>query len=534
MECFGAEVTWSAATILVGIWISMLLLGRVCETVWVKPNRIRRKLRRQGIGGPRPSILFGNIAEMDKIGEESKPPPAGRGSVGVSHDWATSIFPFFCRWTQQYGQLYVYSRGNKVHLYVEQPDLLRELNLHKSLDLGKPSYMSEALEPMLGKGIIHANGHYWAFQRKLIAPEFFLSKLKGMVGLMSESTLEMIENWENQINLSDGKVLETTIDDDLKSVSADIISRTCFGSSYLQGKLIFTKLKAIQMAFSTPGLLFVLPYLRYVPTKRNREIWRLQSEIETLILKVVKDRENDNQKGKVKLGNENDKDLLQIILEGAVGQRMRTVNCCVLDICKTIYFAGHDTTALAASWCLMLLALHPDWQERVRAEILDIYGQAPHPHCFLDLDALHKLKTLMMVIQETLRLYGPAVVATRETFADITIGNLVLPKGIHIWSSMLSLHRDAQIWGVDANEFNPQRFSHGVSKACKHPQAYMPFGYGSRLCLGQTFAFVELKVILSLLLRRFSFSLSPNYRHSPVHKMLLLPEHGVQLLVKRV
>lgn len=76
------------------------------------------------------------------------------------------------------GQLYVYSTGNKVHLYVEQPDLLRELNLHKSLDLGKPSYMSKALEPMLGKGIIHANGHYWAFQRKLIAPEFFLSKLK--------------------------------------------------------------------------------------------------------------------------------------------------------------------------------------------------------------------------------------------------------------------------------------------------------------------------------------------------------------------
>lgn len=79
---------------------------------------------------------------------------------------------------------------------------------------------------------------------------------------MSESTLEMIENWESQIYQSEGRVLETTIDDNLKTVSADIISRTCFGSSYLQGKLIFTKLKAIQMAMSTPGLLFGLPYLR--------------------------------------------------------------------------------------------------------------------------------------------------------------------------------------------------------------------------------------------------------------------------------
>lgn len=78
------------------------------------------------------------------------------------------------------GQLYVYSTWNKVHLYVEQPDMLRELNLHNSLSLGKPSYTKDVPEPMLGKGIIHANGNYWAFQRKFIA-EFFLGKLKVTV-----------------------------------------------------------------------------------------------------------------------------------------------------------------------------------------------------------------------------------------------------------------------------------------------------------------------------------------------------------------
>lgn len=139
-----------------------------------------------------------------------------------------------------------------------------------------------------------------------------------------------------------------------------------------------------------------------------------------------------------------------------------------------------------------------------------------------------------MVIQESLRLYGPSVVAAREVFADIKLGNLTVPKGLNIWSLVPALHRDPENWGIDSNEFKPDRFAGGISKACKWPQVYMPFGYGSRLCVGQTFALMELKILLSIFVANFSFSISPNYRHSPVYKMLLMPQHGMRLLVKKV
>lgn len=141
---------------------------------------------------------------------------------------------------------------------------------------------------------------------------------------------------------------------------------------------------------------------------------------------------------------------------------------------------------------------------------------------------------LTMVIQESLRLYAPSVVVAREAFADIQLGKLTVPKGVHMWNLIPALHRDPENWGADANEFKPERFAGGVSEACKYPQAYVPFGFGSRLCVGRTFALIELKIVLSILVSNFSVSLSPEYHHSPVYKMLLMPEHGMRLLVNKV
>lgn len=139
-----------------------------------------------------------------------------------------------------------------------------------------------------------------------------------------------------------------------------------------------------------------------------------------------------------------------------------------------------------------------------------------------------------MVIQESLRLYGPGVTTSREVLADMKLGELVLPKGVYIWFFLPALHRDPDNWGPDASEFKPERFAAGVSAACKHPQAYIPFGVGSRICLGQNFSMIEMKVTLSLLLYNFSYSVSPNYQHCPMYRMILMPKHGVRLLVSKV
>ena len=141
---------------------------------------------------------------------------------------------------------------------------------------------------------------------------------------------------------------------------------------------------------------------------------------------------------------------------------------------------------------------------------------------------------MTMVIHESLRLFPPAAFLSREAYEDVQIGNLLVPKGVCVWTLIPSLHRDPYIWGQDANEFKPERFSDGISKACKFPNAYVPFGGGSRLCLGKHFAMVELKVILALIVSRFSFSLSPSYKHSLVYRISIQPEHGVPLLIQRI
>lgn len=139
-----------------------------------------------------------------------------------------------------------------------------------------------------------------------------------------------------------------------------------------------------------------------------------------------------------------------------------------------------------------------------------------------------------MVINETLRLYPPVTVVSREVFKDMRFGNIDVPRGINLWTFVLSLHTDPKIWGPDAYEFKPDRFANGITGACKIPQMYMPFGVGPRVCLGQNLALVELKVLMALVVSNFSFALSPSYVHSPVLSLVIEPRNGVDLYVKKL
>lgn len=139
-----------------------------------------------------------------------------------------------------------------------------------------------------------------------------------------------------------------------------------------------------------------------------------------------------------------------------------------------------------------------------------------------------------MVIHETLRLYPPVSVLSREAFKDMKLGDIDVPKGMNVWAMVVTLHTDPQNWGPDSYEFKPERFANGIAGACKIPNFYVPFGVGPRVCLGQNLVMVELKVLLARILSNFSFSLSPNYRHSPTIKLTVEPEFGVDLLVAKL
>ncbi|XP_020275381.1 cytochrome P450 714B3-like [Asparagus officinalis] len=481
------------------------------NVMWLQPQRICNKLRRQGIEGPPPSFPHGNLTEMERLVMQEK------ARETITHDYGPTVFPYFEKWRKRYGPVFSYSMRNVPFLHVSHPELVGDMSLCLSLDLGKSTYMKKTQEPLFGHSIIKSNGKAWSDQRKMIAPEFFLDKVKGMVDLMVESARPLIESWESKIQHEKG-LSEIKVDEDLRNYSADVISRACFGSSYSEGKEIFSKLRALKIALSKRNLLVEIGGLRYLPTRRNREVWRLNKEVRSLILKLIKDGGGE--------GCASEKGLLQAILQTPGDSK--NADDFVVDNCKTIYIAGHETVAVTAVWCLLMLSIHPEWQKRARDEVVEVCNGRPPTA-----NSLQKMKTLTMVIQETLRLYPPTGLLARETLQDMDFGGIHIPKGVNISIPLATLHHDSSSWGTDVNEFKPERFAKGARSATQLPCMYAPFGIGRRTCLGQNFAMVELKIVLSLILSKFNFSLSPNYQHCPSMRLVVEPEFGVELLMER-
>lgn len=141
---------------------------------------------------------------------------------------------------------------------------------------------------------------------------------------------------------------------------------------------------------------------------------------------------------------------------------------------------------------------------------------------------------LNMFLLETLRLYGPVAFLQRRAASDTVLADIKVPKGTVITIPVVMLHRDREVWGPDADEFNPARFENGVSRAAKHPNALLAFSYGPRICSGQNFAMIETQTVMAMVLRRFSFSLSPKYVHKPTNVVTLMPKYGLPLIVRNL
>ncbi|KAG6431475.1 hypothetical protein SASPL_109554 [Salvia splendens] len=417
--------------------------------------------------------------------------------------------------------MFMFSLGSLQVLYVSDPNMVKEITTMTSQDFGKPAYQQKTFGPLLGQGILSSNGAIWARQRKIMAPELFMDKVRGMMSIITESATTVVNTWKQEIEANNGGVLDIAVDSYMKRFSGDIISRACFGSNYSKGRDIFLKLRALQKLVSKKLTSAGLPGLSHLPTKSNREIWALEKEIRTSILKLVKDREEAGY----------EKDLLQTLVEGAKGTYSTTsaMDQFIVDNCRNIYSAGSETSAISASWCLMLLASNPEWQTRIREEVEQVCrGRVP------DIDMLRMMDQLHMVIQETMRLYPSAPTLGRELAKDMKIGSVHVPKGVNVWTMVTTLHTDPDIWGPDALQFKPERFQNGISGASKNPSCYMPFGFGQRVCIGQYLAMVELKCLMALIVSNFSFTLSPKYVHKPEMTMMIEPKHGVHILINKL
>ncbi|KAL4557065.1 hypothetical protein LXL04_035235 [Taraxacum kok-saghyz] len=137
------------------------------------------------------------------------------------------------------------------------------------------------------------------------------------------------------------------------------------------------------------------------------------------------------------------------------------------------------------------------------------------------------------VMKEVLRLYPSAPNVQRQAWGDIRVDQeSIIPDGTNIWIDVVAMHHDVDFWGKDVNEFKPERFKDDLHGGCQHKMGYIPFGFGGRMCVGRNLSTMEYKIMLSLILTTFSFSLSPNYTHLPSIMLSLRPMQGLPLIIK--
>ncbi|KAK6132448.1 hypothetical protein DH2020_033825 [Rehmannia glutinosa] len=229
-----------------------------------------------------------------------------------------------------------------------------------------------------------------------------------------------------------------------------------------------------------------------------------------------------------------DNDLLGILMESnsrfSQEHGNKNVGMSVEDVveeCKLFYFAGSESTSCLLVWTIVLLCQHPEWQTQAREEVNRVFGKSEP-----NFEGLNHLRTVTMILQEVLRLYPPAPLTVRGPTETVKLGNLTIPRGVHLTLLIGLLHYDPKIWGEDAKEFKPQRFSEGVSNATKIQSSFIPFSSGPRVCIGQNFAMIEAKLALAMILKNFSFELSPSYLHAPSSVLTLQPQFGAPIILR--
>jgi cytochrome P450 len=204
------------------------------------------------------------------------------------------------------------------------------------------------------------------------------------------------------------------------------------------------------------------------------------------------------------------------------GQQMNDEQ--LIDNLLTFYLAGHETTARALTWTLFLLARFPEWAERLRGEIAAVTGGAP-----VASEHLGRLVLVQQVVKESMRLYPPVPLLSRQAVVDTELGGHRIRAGTSVVMPIYAIHRHAKRW-ERPDEFDPERFAPGHEEKIPRYQ-YMPFGAGPRICIGRAFAEIEAAAILATLLQHARFALVEGHVPEPVARVTLMPKGGMPLKV---
>ncbi|KAK2411573.1 cytochrome P450 734A1 [Trifolium repens] len=504
-------------------FIFLLFALKVTVLLWWRPRKIEDYFSKQGIRGPPYRFFIGNVKELVSmmLKASSQPMP------NFSHNILPRVLSFYHHWKKIYGGTFLVWFGPTVRLTVSDPDLIREIFTSKS-EFYEKNEAPPLVKQLEGDGLLSLKGEKWAHHRRIISPTFHMENLKLLIPVMATSVVEMLEKWSA---MSDKGEVEIEVSECFQTLTEDVITKTAFGSSYQDGKAIF-HLQTQQMVLAADAFQKVfIPGYRFFPTKKNIKSWKLDKQIKKSLVKLIERRkENENERLLLLIDEKSPKDLLGLMIQAASNNNNNVTVDDIVEECKSFFFAGKQTTSNLLTWTTILLAMHPHWQVKARDEVIKMCGSRDLP----TKDHVVKLKTLNMIVNESLRLYPPTIATIRRAKTDVELGVYKIPRGTELLIPILAVHHDQAIWGNDVNEFNPGRFSEGVARAAKHPVAFIPFGLGVRTCIGQNLAVLQTKLALAIILQRFSFRLAPSYQHAPTVLMLLYPQYGAPIIFNQL
>jgi cytochrome P450 len=397
-------------------------------------------------------------------------------------------------------------------IYVMAPELVRTVLLDEADSFDKGEITRRALGPALGDAILTANGSRWRWQRRAVAPLFHPERIRELLPAMIAGAECTRDRWRSlppgtEVDIA-REMIRTTFDIILKtmlsghrSIDTELMHRSI--TNYLEPTSWIVALAMV-------GAPSWIPYPGFYRARRARK--HLHRMLEVLI-----------DEAKQSPGNRSD--LLSQLMEATDPETGKSMNSTdVRNNLLTFITAGHETTALALTWTFYLLSLHPEVESRVKREIAAATGggrvRAQH---------IDGLAYTNQVIQEAMRLYPPAALIVRAAQRDIQLGSERVRAGTPVYVPVYAVHRHEQLWR-EPDRFDPSRFDPEVAKS-RNRYAYLPFGAGPRVCIGQNFAQREAAAILATLLSSFRLHLRPGHNPEPRLRVTLRPADGMPMRV---
>ena len=397
-------------------------------------------------------------------------------------------------------------------LYAADPSMLKDILLDKAEAFPKDWMFDRVTKPALGEGLLTAQGDHWRWQRRAAAPGFRPDNVAAMTPVMVQAAEAALARWRDR-----GEGARLDIATEMTGITFQVILDTMLSGG--EGIDVPAAARMITDYLETLGKITPADLLQW-PTWTRVALaprgYRAMVSLKAMVDRMVTARRRASARG----------DLVDMLMQAKDPETGRQMDDVLLrDNLLTFIGAGHETTALALTWSLYLLGADPPTAARVRAEIAQVAGEATLTHAHVE-----RLTFTRQVVQEAMRLYPSLPLMSRMCAEDVEVGGLNVTKGTFVFIPIYAIHRHRLLWD-DPDVFDPDRFSPERS-AGRHRFAYLPFGAGPRVCIGQAFAQTETVAILATLVRGATLEPDPGHRILPLMRVSMRPEGGMPMTLR--